>query len=46
MTAQGRYAVDLDAAYLGNGCSPMHETATRVGPLANTNPSGFIPAPP
>lgn len=44
MTAEGRYGVDFDAAYLGNGCTPeLGVTATtvggtpRVGPAANFN---------
>jgi hypothetical protein len=41
--AEGRYSVDMDAAALGNGCSPdtpMSEVTTGtwvIGPLGNTN---------
>jgi hypothetical protein len=42
MRAEGRYSVDFDAAYLGNGCSaPMaaSDPATNpIGPLPNVTP--------
>jgi hypothetical protein len=38
--AEGRYAVDIDATVLGNGCSPAAAlTQTEpIGPASNTNP--------
>jgi hypothetical protein len=46
MTAEGRYGVDFDAAYLGNGCSPnpgITVTGTTgtpvVGPAPNVTPA-------
>ena len=40
MFAEGRYAVEMDAAAVGNGCSPAPELATKVpiGPAPNPNP--------
>ena len=44
MEAEGRFAVDLDATALGNGCSPPAlETNRRggepaIGPAPNVNP--------
>jgi len=38
MRASGRYSVDFDAASLGNGCSPIAETAVQPGPAANVTP--------
>jgi hypothetical protein len=32
MFAEGRYGVDYDAAWLGNGCSPAPTTITQIGP--------------
>ena len=33
MFAEGRYGVDYDAAWLGNGCSPSPSSGTQIGPL-------------
>lgn len=44
MTAEGRYGVDFDAAYLANGCSPEEAitgSGNPIGPGANFNP-GFV----
>lgn len=43
MSAEGRYAVDFDAAWLGNGCSPPEDVTTAdatnpIGPAPNFNP--------
>ena len=45
MFAEGRYSVDFDAAWLGNGCSPAAPSPTTntaggnpIGPRPNTNP--------
>lgn len=44
MGAEGRFSVDFDAAYLGNGCSPRTPytdedgDAPAIGPAANVNP--------
>lgn len=35
LTAEGRMAVDFDAAYLGNGCSPAVSGGTEIGPAPN-----------
>ena len=32
MFAEGRYGVDFDAAWLGNGCSPSPNASTQIGP--------------
>jgi hypothetical protein len=46
MTAEGRYGVDFDAAYLGNGCTPnpgvtvQGRTAPRIGPAPRITPAG------
>jgi hypothetical protein len=46
MTAEGRYGVDFDAAYLGNGCTPnpgvtaTGRTAPRIGPAPYFTPMG------
>jgi len=32
MTAEGRFSVDFDAAWLGNGCSPSPAAGTQIGP--------------
>ncbi|HVT46026.1 MAG TPA: hypothetical protein VMT00_16740 [Thermoanaerobaculia bacterium] len=37
MTAEGRFGVDFDAAYLGNGCSPNPGGTATIGPLNNFN---------
>lgn len=41
MRAEGRYSVDFDAAWLGNGCSPnpglSDEATNPIGPLDNVN---------
>lgn len=34
-TAEGRYGIDFDAAYLGNGCSPNPGETAVIGPLPN-----------
>ena len=46
MRAEGRYSVDFDAAWLGNGCSPEAEISevappgtAVIGPAPNDNPS-------
>jgi hypothetical protein len=45
MAADGRYSVDYDAAWLGNGCSPAAAVtdedggAPAIGPAANVNPN-------
>jgi len=42
LTAEGRYGVDFDAAYLGNGCSPNPGVSAPgqnlFSPLQNSNP--------
>lgn len=45
MRAEGRYSVDFDAAWLGNGCSPQAEESEvnaaggiTIGPAANVTP--------
>ena len=44
MAAEGRYSVDFDAAWLGNGCSPVAPVTDEdggdpaIGPAANLNP--------
>jgi hypothetical protein len=44
MSADGRYSVDYDAAWLGNGCSPIADvtaedgSAPAIGPAANVTP--------
>ena len=44
MRAQGRYSVDFDAAWLGNGCSPIAPVTDEdgddpaIGPAANITP--------
>jgi len=42
MFAEGRYAVDFDAAHLGNGCSPSpavtNSTTNPIGPAPNVTP--------
>lgn len=47
MTAEGRYGVDFDAAYLGNGCSPNPYRGDagfdELGPLPNFNPGPTVP---
>jgi hypothetical protein len=42
MFAEGRYSVDFDAAWLGNGCSPSPAAGTTIGPAGGTPvcPSG------
>jgi hypothetical protein len=36
MRAEGRYSVDFDAAWLGNGCSDPVDSGAVIGPLDNT----------
>jgi len=40
MYAEGRFAVEMDAVAVGNGCSPAPELSrlTPIGPAANPNP--------
>jgi hypothetical protein len=42
MRAEGRFSVDFDAAWLGNGCTPEEATSDEatnpIGPAANFNP--------
>ena len=38
MFAEGRYAVELDALPLGNGCSPSPDVGATIGPAPNRNP--------
>ena len=43
MSAEGRYAVDFDAAWLGNGCTPptavtSQDATNPIGPAPNFNP--------
>jgi hypothetical protein len=40
MNAEGRYAVEMDAMAIGNGCSPAPDIARRatIGPAPNVNP--------
>jgi hypothetical protein len=44
MRAEGRYSVDFDAAWLGNGCSPqateseINDGTGTIGPAANVTP--------
>jgi hypothetical protein len=50
MTAEGRYAVEMDAPALGNGCSPApgnsRLTATTIGPAPNHTAAVPRSAPP
>ncbi len=41
MYAEGRYAVEMDAAAIGNGCSPAPDFAykTQIGPAPNAAPA-------
>jgi hypothetical protein len=36
MFAEGRYSVDFDAAWLGNGCSPPVASGAVIGPIGGT----------
>jgi len=36
MFAEGRYSVDFDAAWLGNGCSPSPAAGAQIGPAGGT----------
>jgi hypothetical protein len=36
MFAEGRYSVDFDAAWLGNGCSPSVPSGAIIGPIGGT----------
>jgi hypothetical protein len=51
MRAEGRYSVDFDAAWLGNGCSPVAEITgfSGNGPAINNpgaqNPAAILPGP-
>jgi len=38
-TAEGRYGIDFDAAYLGNGCSPNPGPTGAIGPAPNVTPA-------
>lgn len=38
-SAEGRYGIDFDAAYLGNGCSPNPGAGSTIGPLPNFTPA-------
>jgi len=38
-TAEGRYGIDFDAAYLGNGCSPNPAAGSTIEPLPNATPA-------
>jgi len=48
MEAEGRYAVDFDAAWLGNGCSPVAPVTDEdggdpaIGPADNITPGGAV----
>jgi hypothetical protein len=44
MFAEGRYSVDFDAAWLGNGCSAPVPVGATVGPVGNV-PVCPVPAP-
>jgi hypothetical protein len=46
MFAEGRYSVDFDAAWLGNGCSPAVLSGTTIGPIGGVPvcPAGSNPA--
>lgn len=43
MTAEGRYGVDFDAAYLGNGCTPIVAPGATIGPAGGTCASTTAP---
>lgn len=43
MFAEGRYSVDYDAAWLGNGCSPAQGTSTANGGSVFIGPAGDTP---
>jgi hypothetical protein len=43
MFAEGRYSVDFDAAWLGNGCSPAALAPTSTNAAGATNPIGPRP---
>jgi hypothetical protein len=44
--AEGRFSVDFDAAWLGNGCSPAVLSGTTIGPIGGVPvcPAGSNPA--
>ena len=43
MYAEGRYSVDFDAAWLGNGCSPAATAPTTAGSQSNPiRPAGNV----
>jgi hypothetical protein len=46
MFAEGRYSVDFDAAWLGNGCSAPVAGGTTIGPVGGVPvcPAGSNPA--
>jgi hypothetical protein len=39
MSAEGRYGVDFDATYLGNGCSAPLPAGVEIGPADNDTPA-------
>ena len=50
MRAEGRFSVDFDAAWLGNGCSPRADISeisdaggSTIGPAANVTPDLIVP---
>ena len=48
MFAEGRYSVDFDAAWLGNGCSPAPAVGAQIGPAGGVLvcPAGVTCTPP
>jgi len=43
MFAEGRYSVDFDAAWLGNGCSAPVPLTTAAAPGSLIGPNGGVP---
>ena len=43
MFAEGRYSVDFDAAWLGNGCSVSPARNVQIGPTGNNNAGTYQP---
>jgi hypothetical protein len=43
MTAEGRYGVDFDAAYLGNGCTGIRATGATINPAGGVCASTTAP---
>jgi hypothetical protein len=46
MAAEGRYSADFDAAWLGNGCSPLMPTTSYSDPALPAVGNSVVPTPP